>query len=118
MKINKDALIGYFIKHGLPPALAEHRFHPTRRWRFDFAWPLERVALEVDGGVFGIGRPCPRCHQRKMVGHNRGAQMKKTWEKENTAMAMGWRIIRCTPSDAKKGLPIPFLQMAIYGPGL
>ena len=35
----------------LPPPVAEHRFHETRRWRFDFAWPDHRVALEIAGGV-------------------------------------------------------------------
>lgn len=34
-----------------PEFVREHRFHPTRRWRFDFAWPDEKVALEVEGGT-------------------------------------------------------------------
>ena len=28
----------------------EYRFHPARRWRFDVAWPAQRIAVEVDGG--------------------------------------------------------------------
>ncbi len=31
----------------------EHRFHPRRRWRFDFFFPEYAVALEVEGGVSG-----------------------------------------------------------------
>lgn len=29
----------------------EFQFHPTRRWRFDYAIPAKKVAVEVDGGV-------------------------------------------------------------------
>ena len=27
-----------------------------RRWRFDFAWPSHKVAVEIDGGIFIHGR--------------------------------------------------------------
>jgi len=27
----------------------EYKFHPTRQFRFDFAWPTKKVALEVHG---------------------------------------------------------------------
>ncbi|MCC6475013.1 MAG: hypothetical protein IT514_14870, partial [Burkholderiales bacterium] len=40
----------------LPPPVAEHRFHETRRWRFDWAWPDHRVAIEIEGGVWTAGR--------------------------------------------------------------
>jgi hypothetical protein len=33
----------------LPEPTAEVRFHPTRRWRFDWAWESSRVALEING---------------------------------------------------------------------
>ena len=29
----------------------EHRFHPDRLWRFDYAIPSLRIAIEIDGGV-------------------------------------------------------------------
>ena len=29
-----------------------HKFHPTRRWMFDFAWPKYKVAVEVVGGTW------------------------------------------------------------------
>ena len=65
----------------------EYQFHSSRKWRFDWAWPLEKVALEVDGGIWIRG------------GHNRGAQMKLTWEKENEANIMGWKLLKCEPKD-------------------
>ncbi len=58
----------------------EHKFHPVRRWRFDFAWIDEMVAVECDGGQWraGGGR------------HNTDADR----EKINTAVALGWRVLR------------------------
>ena len=65
----------------LPAPVAEFRFHPTRRWRFDYAWPDRHVAAEIDGGqyaCFGGGR------------HNTDRDRAKL----NTAAALGWRVLR------------------------
>ena len=35
-----------------PEPELEYRFHPFRKWRFDFAWPEQKVAVEMEGGVF------------------------------------------------------------------
>jgi hypothetical protein len=69
----------------------EHRFHPTRRWRFDHAWPAHKVALEVEGGIFTGGR------------HSRGAGMLKDMEKYNEAQLLGWRVFRVTPEQLRRG---------------
>jgi hypothetical protein len=67
--------------------LIEHRFHVTRRWRFDYAWPEHLIALEVEGGVWVGGR------------HTSGAGFVKDMEKYNEAACLGWRIIRCQPRE-------------------
>lgn len=64
----------------------EFCFNPPRRWRFDFAIPNRRVAVEVEGGVWAYGR------------HNRAAGFLKDMEKYNAAAARGWRLLRCTPA--------------------
>ena len=87
MKYNPRIVQAFFREHALPPPMTEYVFHPDRKWRFDFAWPLEKVALEVDGGIWIGG------------GHNRGAQLKKTWEKENEANLRGWCILKCEPKN-------------------
>lgn len=63
----------------------EHRFHPVRLWRFDFAWPKAKLALELEG----MGR-----HQR-YVGFREDA------EKYNVALLAGWRILRFLSAEKK-----------------
>lgn len=61
--------------------VTEYRFHPTRKWRFDFAWPAFRVAVEIDGGAFAGGR------------HNTGLGSHNDKDKMNAAAALGWRVL-------------------------
>jgi len=56
----------------------QHEFHPHRQWRFDFAWPDFKVAIEVQG--FGTG-------------HTSRDGMFRDYEKHNAAQELGWRII-------------------------
>ena len=71
---------------GLPEPVPELCFAAPRRWRFDWAWPELKLALEVQGGLFVNGR------------HSRGAALLKEHEKLNAAAVAGWRILYCTPA--------------------
>lgn len=53
----------------LPAPVAEYRFHETRKWRFDHAWPDRKLALEIDGGVWqnGGGRHNRRMRERRLL---------------------------------------------------
>ena len=86
---NPKIVTAFFAECGIPRPEFEWRFHPLRKWRFDIAWPnaIGGLAVEVDGGIWIAG------------GHNRGAQIKKTWEKENEANCTGWHILKCEPKD-------------------
>jgi very-short-patch-repair endonuclease len=70
---------------GLPEPVPEHRFAAPRRWRFDWAWPEDMLALEIDGGVWTRGR------------HTRGAGFLRDVEKLNAAAIQGWSVLRTTP---------------------
>jgi hypothetical protein len=48
----KENLLLQIRGAGLPPPQVEYRFHDTRRWRFDLAFPDAKVAVEYDG-IFG-----------------------------------------------------------------
>jgi very-short-patch-repair endonuclease len=62
----------------------ELRFHPVRRWRFDFAHIEALVAIEIEGGTWVGGR------------HTRPAGFHKDCEKYNEATLCGWTIFRLT----------------------
>lgn len=75
---------------GLPDPECEYKFHPSRKWRFDYCWPELRVALEVEGGVFSGGR------------HTRGAGFLRDMTKYNEAARLGWVVVRTVPSKLAK----------------
>ena len=66
---------------------AEWPFHPTREWRFDYACPELKIAIEVDGGIFTGGR------------HSGGVGQLKDFEKMNNAASRQWLVFHTTPED-------------------
>jgi very-short-patch-repair endonuclease len=86
MKYDTNIVLKWFWEHKLAP-VTEWQFDTKRKWRFDFAWPEVRVALEVEGGVFTNGR------------HTRASGFIKDMEKYNRAAVLGWRVLRTTPDN-------------------
>ena len=84
----------------------EYKFHPERRWRFDYAIPEYKIALEVEGGVWTQGR------------HTRPQGFLGDIEKYNTATLMGWRVFRTTPTELYRTATVNLLKMAINAPFL
>lgn len=80
-------LSALILKHTGEKVEAEYRFHPSREWRFDFAIPSRRVAIEVEGGAFNGGR------------HIRPEGYLRDMEKYNEAAVGGWCVIRVLPSE-------------------
>jgi hypothetical protein len=81
----------------------EFKFHPVRKWRFDYAIPEHKIALEVEGGVWTGGR---HISPKGFLGDI---------EKYNTATLMGWRVFRTTPEDLYKTATIKLIKTAISG---
>jgi very-short-patch-repair endonuclease len=101
MTYNPAIVLAYFAACKLPRAVTEHRFDPDRKWRFDFAWPAARVALEVEGGVWTGGR------------HTRGKGFLADVEKYNRAAVLGWRVLRTTPRDLSTLATVHTLRAAL-----
>jgi|GEM_PF-1797124 len=72
----------------------EYRFS-TRRWRFDFAWLHEKVALELEGGV----------SDRHRGRHIRADGYQRDIEKYDAATAEGWEVFRVTTKDVQEFTP-------------
>ena len=87
--------------HGLPLPEREYRFHDTRLWRFDFAWPDRQVAVEIDGATWSQGR------------HNRGAGFEADAEKLNAAAALGWRVFRYTAMRIRSGCAVMEIRVQL-----
>lgn len=102
VRLRPDLTLLYQIRErGLPAPVREHRFHPVRRWRFDFAWPDRMLAAEIEGGVFTRGR------------HVRGAGFTRDAEKYNNATLLGWQVIRVTPAQISGGDAIEWITQAL-----
>jgi hypothetical protein len=89
------------VAAGLPMPIAEYRFAPPRRWRFDYCWPDLKLALEVQGGIFTRGR------------HTRGAALLREHEKLNAAAALGYRVLFVTPQQLQDGEAVRIAREAI-----
>lgn len=85
---------------GLKP-VCEYKFHKERRWRADFAFPDQRVLVEFEGGVFSGGR------------HTRGAGFEKDCEKYNSAVMLGYHVLRFTKRHVESGEALQMIEKAV-----
>ena len=83
--------------------IREYRFYKPRKWRFDYAMPLYKIAVEVEGGVWTAGR------------HIRPRGFLNDMTKYNTAALLGWRVFRTTPDKLLSNSTILLLKNAISG---
>lgn len=95
------AMAGQISVFGLPPAVQEYRFHPARRWRFDFAWPDRKIAVEVEGGTWSGGR------------HTRGSGFEADCDKYNAAALDGWTVFRFTAKHIDSGEAVLIIRAAL-----
>ena len=69
---------------------AEYQFHPTRKWRLDFAWPELWLGIEIQGSTWARGK------------HSRGRGHANDCQKISEATAMGWSIMTVTTEQILK----------------
>lgn len=87
----------------LPIPAREYRFHPTRLWRFDFAWLDLKLAVEVEGVVW----------QGKGGRHQRADGLTKDCQKYGAAMELGWDVYRCTQTMVDSGEALNTIEVLI-----
>lgn len=104
MESELERTLGYYLRLNegtIRPPEQEFRFDPRRKWRFDFAWPEEMVAVEIEGGVWNDGR------------HTRGHGFTNDCEKYNEATLAGWRVLRVTGEQIRDGSAVNWIQRAL-----
>jgi hypothetical protein len=86
---------------GLPLGVGQHRFVPGRMYRFDRAWVDQRVAVEVQGGIWTGGR------------HARGSGIAAECVKLSIAAALGWRVLPVTVEMIESGQAVELIRQAL-----
>jgi hypothetical protein len=77
--------------HPVNQPVREYVFAPPRKWRFDFYFPKNKLAVEIEGGYGGR--------------HQRGG-FQKDMEKYNAAAKMGITVLRYTTRMVTDGTAI------------
>lgn len=75
------------------PFEPEHKFHPERRWRFDWACSELRLALELDGVTY---------FGKSLGGHQTAKGIEGDLEKRNAAVELGWVVLHYTQRQVEK----------------
>lgn len=101
MSALEDTLAFQLRAASLPEPVREHKFHPTRRWRFDMAFPAYMLAVEVEGGKWTQGR------------HQRPQGFEDDCVKYAEAVLLGWRVIRVTGDMIDDGRALQYIEMAL-----
>lgn len=98
---HKQVILNRLLRAGLPVPETEYQFSRDivgnskgvrerlkaaglKDWRFDYAYPERKIAIEYEGGVYVQG------------GHTRGSKYTDDCQKYNKATLMGWRVFRIT----------------------
>jgi very-short-patch-repair endonuclease len=79
----------------------EFRFHPVRRWRFDFAFVPYKVAVEIQGGTWSGGA------------HVRGSGYQNDCAKLNEAQCLGWIVLYVTGRHIANGKALVWIRRAL-----
>lgn len=99
-KVDKQKFLERLKEAGFAEPQTEYRFDDKRRWRFDYCWPNEGIAIEVQGGLFIKGK------------HVTGIGIMKDHEKLNAAQVQGWIVLQFSPEQIARGDWLHFLTLA------
>lgn len=98
----EESLYFQLVDAGLDDGLVrELQAIKGRKFRVDFAWPDQMLAVEVQGGIWTRGR------------HIRPVGMVRDMEKFNLLTLDGWRVLLLTSQDVNGGKGLEMIQAAL-----
>lgn len=107
--MTNEAIFEKILKKKGINIIKEYKFLPNRKYRFDYAIPELKIAIEIEGGLYVYGR------------HNRPKGYINDLEKYNLATLNGWRMLRFPSINTMKTSDFDMIeelyqqQIKIYG---
>ncbi len=95
------ALAWQITATGLPAPEREARLIEGRRFRADFAWPDQRLVVEVEGGSWIAGR------------HSQGRGFESDCVKGCELAVRGYRVLRVTGAMIESGVAIDYITRCL-----
>lgn len=92
---------------GIEP-LTQYKFHPTRKWKADFAVLTadKKLIIEVNGGTWMV-----------KSGHNTGQGISRDYEKANQAQLLGFVYLQYTGKEIHDGTALQEIESYLGGDG-
>ena len=87
---------------GLPTPRREAKIIEGRKFRFDFVWDAQKLAVEIQGSTW-----------RPNTGHTSGSGIARDYEKHNLAVLAGWRTLFFTTDAVRSGAALTVLEKAM-----
>lgn len=92
-----ESLIQTYLPKLLPLTVAEYKFHPERRYLFDYCWPCYSVAVDIQGGIY-----INPASKGRRSGHVSPKGMENDMEKINLAQSCGWIMLQFAPNHIRQ----------------
>ena len=88
---------------GLQIPKVEYQAIPSRRFRWDGAYPEIKLLYEIEGGIWAG-------HNGTQSGHTSGVGLSRDYEKNNLAVINGWRVLYFTAEMIRNGEAMSLLE--------
>jgi len=102
-RYSRPVVLAWFANEQVPLPVFEYKFCAERKWAFDLAWPDQKVALEVQGGLW-----------RKRGGAHQRSGAVRDMKKFTAAAILRWRILYCQPRELCTLETVRMIRMALY----
>ena len=101
-KLQRDTFTMLMEKEGLD-CWPEYFFSTERLYRFDYALPEYKIAVEQNGGI----------HMRGNSGHSSGTGIQRDMDKNALASSLGWTVISRAPEQMLTSATIDLIRKII-----